>query len=262
MNPLISWKKIMLATILWSATNALFGIDIYWIGGSGKWSDLSHWATTSGGSIRPSAIPGSNDNVIFDDKSFTAPNQTIEIDQQITFCQSLNMATVSQSVEVKGASSGILNIFGDLKLNDKINFTFLGEVNFSAALLNAQIQMAGNSFHSIVRFKDNTGSFQLNGDILIDSLLIFEGGVFSSKGFGIKTGYLDLILNNNKSNINFDESIVTIYGSAFYLSYNSNIEIPSAIISYSQGKFSGKNTSVVLTSSNALFQIKGIGGLQ
>lgn len=26
----------------------LSGIDIYWIGGSGKWSDLSHWATTSG----------------------------------------------------------------------------------------------------------------------------------------------------------------------------------------------------------------------
>ena len=84
MNPLISWKKIILATILWSVTNALFGIDIYWIGGSGKWSDLSHWATTSGGSIRPSAIPGSKDNVIFDDKSFTAPNQTVQIDQQIT----------------------------------------------------------------------------------------------------------------------------------------------------------------------------------
>jgi len=262
MNPLISWKKIILATILWSVTNALFGIDIYWIGGSGKWSDLSHWATTSGGSIRPSAIPGSKDNVIFDDKSFTAPNQTVQIDQQITFCQSLNMSTVTQSVEVKGLSSGILNIFGDLKFNDKINFTFLGEVNFSAALPNAQIQMAGNSFHSIVRFKDNTGSFQLNGDVEIDSLLIFEGGVFTSKGFDIKTGYLDLILKNVKTDINFDGSTVTIQGSAFYLSFNSNIEIPSAIISYSQGKFSGQKTSVVLTSANALFQIKGIGGLQ
>jgi len=48
MNPLISWKKIVLATVLWSVTNTLFGIDIYWIGGSGKWSDLSHWATSRG----------------------------------------------------------------------------------------------------------------------------------------------------------------------------------------------------------------------
>ena len=138
----------------------------------------------------------------------------------------------------------------------------MGEVNFSAALPNAQIQMAGNAFHSIVRFKENAGSFQLNGDIEIDSLLIFEGGVFSSKGFDIKTKYLDLILNNIKTDINFDGSNVTIQGSAFYLSYNSNIEIPSAIISYSQGKFSGQETSVVLSSANALFQIKGIGGLQ
>ena len=130
------------------------------------------------------------------------------------------MSTVTESVELQGASSGILNIFGDLIFNDKINFTFLGEVNFSAALPNAQIQMAGNSFQSIIRFKENTGSFQLNGDIEIDSLLLFEGGNFSSKGFAIKTGYLDIILNNIKTDINFDESNVTIGGSAFYLSYN------------------------------------------
>lgn len=262
MNLLISWKKIILVTTLWSFSNALFGIDIYWIGGSGKWSDLSHWATTSGGNIRPSAIPGSNDKVIFDDKSFSAPNQTVEIDQQITFCQSLNMLTVTQSVELNGDASSILNIFGDLKFNDKINFTFLGEVNFSAALPNAQIQMAGNAFHSIVRFKENTGSFQLNGNVEIDSLLIFEGGVFISKGFDIKTGYLDLLLNNVKTDINFDGSKVTIQGSAFYLAYNSNIEISSATINYSQGKFSGQNTAIILTSANALFQVKGIGGLQ
>ena len=224
MNPLISWKKIVLATVLWSVTNTLFGIDIYWIGGSGKWSDLSHWATSSGGSIRPSAIPGSKDNVIFDDKSFTAPNQTVQIDQQITFCQSLNMATVTQSVDMQGAASGVLNIFGDLKFNDKINFSFLGEVNFSAALPNAQIQMAGNSFQSIVRFKENAGSFQLNGDLLVDSLLVFEGGVFASKGFNISTKYLELYLNSSKTNINFDGSTLTMGGNAFYLPYNNYIE--------------------------------------
>ena len=262
MNPLISWKKIVLATVLWSVTNTLFGIDIYWIGGSGKWSDLSHWATSSGGSIRPSAIPGSKDNVIFDDKSFTAPNQTVQIDQQITFCQSLNMATVTQSVDMQGAASGVLNIFGDLKFNDKINFSFLGEVNFSAALPNAQIQMAGNSFQSIVRFKENAGSFQLNGDLLVDSLLVIEGGVFASKGFNISTKYLELYLNSSKTNINFDGSTLTMGGNAFYLPYNNYIEIPSAIINYTAGKFSGQNTSVLLSSVNALFQVKGIGGLQ
>lgn len=262
MNPFISWKNSLLIVLLWSFTNPLWGIDIYWIGGSGKWSDLSHWATTSGGIIRPSAIPGAKDNVIFDANSFNAPNQVIQIDQQITFCQSLNMSAVNQTVNVQGAASGVWNIFGDLKLNNRINFTFLGEVNFSAASPNAQIQMAGNAFHSIVRFKENTGSFQLNGNLIIDSLLLFEGGVFVSKGFNIKTKYLQLTLNNSNTNVNFDNSILTISGNAFYLPYNNNIEIPSAVLTYSTGKFSGLQTAMVLTGTNALFQVKGIGGLK
>lgn len=73
---------------------------------------------------------------------------------------------------------------------------------------------------------------------------------------------MEASLNNSKTNINFDSSTLTIGGNAFFLPYNNNIEIPSAVINYSAGKFSGQNTSVVLTSGNALFLIKGIGGLQ
>lgn len=240
----------------------LSGIDIYWIGGSGKWSDLSHWATTSGGSIRPSAIPGSKDKVIFDANSFNAPNQFIQIDQQITFCQSLDMSKVTQKIEVRGASTSVLNIFGSLVLNNQVVFSFLGEVNFSASLANSLIQMAGNTFQSTVRFKENTGSFQLNGSIIVDSLLLFEGGTFSSKGFGITTDYLDLRLENAKTDINLDSSNIVVKGAAFYLTFNSNVEIPSAIINYVTGKFSGVNTSISLSSINSLFQVKGIKGLR
>ncbi|MFZ4376728.1 MAG: gliding motility-associated C-terminal domain-containing protein [Saprospiraceae bacterium] len=257
-----NWKKIILFAFLIGLNLPLNGIDIYWIGGSGKWSDLSHWATTSGGSIRPSSIPGSKDNVIFDSKSFTSPNQLVQIDQQITFCQSLDMSKVTQKIEVSGASTSVLNIFGSLLLNNQIVFSFSGEVNFSAALANAQIQMAGNAFHRIVRFKENTGSFQLNGGIIIDSLLIFEGGTFSSKGFSITTDYLDLKLENAKTDINLDSSDILVRGDAFYLPYNSYIEIPSAVINYTTGKFSGVNTSISLSSINSLFQVKGIKGLR
>ena len=117
-----NWKKIILFAFLIGLNLPLNGIDIYWIGGSGKWSDLSHWATTSGGSIRPSSIPGSKDNVIFDSKSFTSPNQLVQIDQQITFCQSLDMSKVTQKIEVSGASTSVLNIFGSLLLNNQIVF--------------------------------------------------------------------------------------------------------------------------------------------
>ena len=30
-------------------TDTLAGRDLYWVGGTGNWSDIGHWATTSGG---------------------------------------------------------------------------------------------------------------------------------------------------------------------------------------------------------------------
>ena len=255
-------KKMFIFSFLFAINMPLSGIDIYWIGGSGKWSDLSHWATTSGGNIRPSAIPGSSDKVIFDSNSFNAPNQYIQIDQQISFCQSMDMSKVSQKIEVRGASTSILNVFGSLLLNNQVVFSFLGEVNFSPALANSQIQMAGNPFHSIVRFKENTGSYQLNGNIIVDSLLLFEGGTFSSKGFDITTDYLDLRLESAKTDINLDNSNILVKGAAFYLPFNYNVEIPSIVINYLTGKFSGVNTSISLSSINSLFQVKGIKGLR
>ena len=43
--------------------------DYYWVGGSGKWSEIEHWRTTSGGTSSPSVIPGPTDNVFFDAKT-------------------------------------------------------------------------------------------------------------------------------------------------------------------------------------------------
>lgn len=44
---------------------------MYWIGGAGSWSDLSHWSFQSGtqGPTQPSSIPTSNTHVIFDANS-------------------------------------------------------------------------------------------------------------------------------------------------------------------------------------------------
>lgn len=257
-----SWIKFILVSFLIVWYLPARSIDIFWIGGSGKWSDLSHWATSSGGSIRPSAIPGAQDNVIFDSNSFNAPNQFVQLDQQITFCQSLDMSRVSQKMEVRGTATSVLNVFGSLTLNNQTLFSFLGEVIFSAALPNAQIQMAGNAFRSTVRFRENSGSYQLSGDISVDSLLLFEGGTFASKGFNIKTRYLDVRVNNAKTDINLDNSSILVQGTAFFPPFNTFLEIPSAILSYTTGKFSGVNTSIALSSGNSLFQVTGTKGLR
>ena len=54
--------------------------SLYWIGGSGTWSDESNWSATSGG---PSAsvTPQTNNRLIFDDNSFVGSSATVVIDQ-------------------------------------------------------------------------------------------------------------------------------------------------------------------------------------
>ena len=72
----------------------LFGVSVklssqttyYWVGGTGNWSDLSHWATTSGGSVKQTIVPSQLDDVVFDANSFTATGQTVTVNQA-PFCK-------------------------------------------------------------------------------------------------------------------------------------------------------------------------------
>lgn len=49
----------------------------YWVGGSGNWSDLAHWATTSGGNVKSGRIPLPCDPVVIDGNSGLTANDTI-----------------------------------------------------------------------------------------------------------------------------------------------------------------------------------------
>jgi hypothetical protein len=251
---MIKKTRILITLLIVFYLNHSYGVNIYWVGNSGKWSDLSHWALTSGGNVRPSAIPGAGDKVIFDANSFSEPNHVVLMDLQNTFCYSLDMSKVDKKTKIQGLNTGILNIFGNFLLTDNIIFNAPNEVNFSSLENTAQIQMGGNSFAGLVRFRENSGSFQLNGDIKIDSILIFESGFFSSKGFKIKTKFLRIYINNSKTNINLDNSNIEIWGKK-YLNFDA-----TGTISYFGGDFSGNNTSFILTSDDASFRANSNAG--
>lgn len=59
----------------------------YWVGGSGNWSDLTHWATTSGGSVKHTIVPSVLNDVVFDASSFT---NIIVCDQNNINCSNTN----------------------------------------------------------------------------------------------------------------------------------------------------------------------------
>ncbi|MCD4698774.1 MAG: hypothetical protein K8S16_21290, partial [Bacteroidales bacterium] len=59
--------------------NAVSSEDLYCVGGTGDWSDVSHWAASSGGA-GGYCLPSQIDNVIFDANSFTQTGQAVYVD--------------------------------------------------------------------------------------------------------------------------------------------------------------------------------------
>jgi len=87
------------------------GINYYWVGEGGLWSDFaSHWATTSGGSTFHSSAPAALDDVYFDANSFTGPGVVLTLDAGTWYCNTLQFLDITKTPVIIG--SGVL-IVGD-----------------------------------------------------------------------------------------------------------------------------------------------------
>ncbi|MBI1222675.1 MAG: T9SS type B sorting domain-containing protein [Bacteroidetes bacterium] len=70
----------------------------YWVGGTGKWQDPSHWATSSGGS-GGNCLPSYNDTVIFDQNSFSQNQDTVFLDTaRVTVCAYFDASNLNKKV--------------------------------------------------------------------------------------------------------------------------------------------------------------------
>lgn len=76
--------------------------NYYWVGGSGNWSDVSHWATTSGGSVLHTTPPTSNDDVFFDSNSFTTigVSESVLLDNANQYCRNFTFSSAGNADDV------------------------------------------------------------------------------------------------------------------------------------------------------------------
>src|SRR6187455_3038169 len=79
-------------------------LNYYWIGNSGNWTELSHWATTSGGTTLHTQIPTALDDVFFDANSFTIPGQSVNFDALTILAHNINWTGVTNGPELTGLS--------------------------------------------------------------------------------------------------------------------------------------------------------------
>lgn len=174
MKTILHFVKINLLLFLLSFTINGHAANYFWIGGAGNWSDLSHWATTSGGSTLHSFVPSVSDDVIFDANSgFTALSRTVTVNTTAT-CRNMNWIGAPNNPLIIHNASNILEVYGSLLLQPNMVYSLYSTVFRSPTLAqtittNGIIISGGFSFQS-------AGGWILQDNLTLTGSIIFDNG--------------------------------------------------------------------------------------
>jgi gliding motility-associated-like protein len=214
----------------------------YWVGGSGNWSDINHWVTTSGGSVNYTLVPTAFDDVVFDQNSFTATGQVVTINAANYVCRNLSWQNVNYNPSFTNLSNFGLRIFGSLKLCSAMTFNVTGEISFESSTPHNSIYSAGHAFKNSITFNGD------GGWDLLDSLDVSGYTIYYKKGH---------LRTNNQS----------VQCGSFFSMYVSprKIELGSSVVRISGGwaadasqlQFDAATSTLIMTSGNATFENKG-----
>ena len=118
--------------------------DLYWVGGSGMWTDTNHWSFVSGGT--PGAcLPGPNDNVFFDGNSFTNPGDSVVLNIY-AFCKDMNWTGSTNNPHLKGRFD--LSLYGSLTLIAGMNLDHTGTIYFESFDTGKTVTTGNNEFQN------------------------------------------------------------------------------------------------------------------
>jgi len=143
---------------------------VTWINGTGDWSDPSHWST--------GCIPGPNNSVLFNAASFSAVNQTVNIDIA-AFCDSMTWTGVNSPILI-GVTNDIY-LRGSLKLDVNMTTTFSQNFNFnSISAAPKTVLTNGVILNGDLVFNSMTGTYDFLDDLTSNkSIELVEGTVTS-----------------------------------------------------------------------------------
>jgi hypothetical protein len=170
---------IALLTFLCSITS-LSAADYHWVGSSGKWSDLNHWATTSGGSIHPQIVPSPFDDIFFDGNSGFVVGDVVTIDVP-AFCKDMDWTGALNSPQVistQPSGQDYLKIYGSLTLIFNMDFQYGQPVEFLSTSSENRIITGGQHFDNQLLFNGMGGSCSLLNPMSMAEFQLIKGGFY------------------------------------------------------------------------------------
>lgn len=232
----------------------LHSASYYWIGGSGNWSSISHWATTSGGSVLHSVVPGPNDDVFFNASSgFTASSKTIIVDVSAV-CRNMTWLGALNTPMIFGGATNPLNIYGSLVLQNNMSFS-VSETRFKSLFTGETLTTNGINIEGNFVF-DGPGSWTLLDDVnntgTVNYRTIFlVSGTLNTNGKRVTTG-IWTTGNGAAASVNLPSTFTLNLGSSTIICTNTNYT----------WYYLGSGTTLNAGTSHIIVASSSAGGLQ
>lgn len=233
--------------------NSPEGKDYYWVGGAGNWSDTQHWNVMVEGVLQPiDCTPGALDDVYFNENSFTASGEIVNMDLNRIDIHSMKWSTGNILPVLRfGISQISLYINGSLEFYEGMTVSINGSVNTNRAIYFASTE-AGNYYDSkgvnteAIRLNVSPAyDFEIRNDIRTSTLYLSpsNGAYLSVTGKSLYCSS-DIRIYTDGSNSKVDISNSTI--NANYVSIgpaSSSSVITSGTRIISRGSILLNNTS-------------------
>lgn len=192
---------------------------LYWVGGQGEWSDVNHWATTSGGSIHPSSPPLMTENVYFDDNSFSDGDTVFVYN---TNAVSNNMIWNTTKAVTFFATKPV-NVYGNLELATTMTNFLSGGLFFSSTSTGKTITTNNVEIAGPVFFDGIGGAWTLQGALNVFFQISLNAGTLITNGYPVSCMHFYSVTNFSRT-LNIGNSVFTIYLQSPSGGFSWNIE--------------------------------------
>lgn len=222
---------------------------LFWIGGSGNWSDGNHWSLSSGGG--PSGcVPNPAINAIFDAGSgLTTSSNTITI-STVQNCRNLtcNGATTPPNITSPAMATGILNIYGSVMLQAGMTYSVF--TNFKSSSVET-IQSNGVTFNSMESMYDvvfnGLGSFTTIDAFNVNKAVRLLRGTINTnnQNWFCRSFTEDGFFPTAQKSVTLGASIITLSGSSVYGAWR-----------YENGSLNAGTSHIVILVTGSLFSAR------
>jgi hypothetical protein len=207
----------------------VFSQTYFWVGNGGDWTDLSHWATSSGGSTFHEQLPGPANDVVFDQNSFNTAGQTVQIDLSSVSCRDFVISGAQHQPHLN--STGFydeLRIHGsihvDASMTRSLNMIRM-QANTAAEINTGDLQLSHQGF----LWLEGSGPYYLNDSLSIGNLYVL-GGNFYSNGHAINAHQRVWIFQQNNAVADFGTS--NVYTNLWDAASNGEVNVAQTTIYY------------------------------